>query len=180
MSMNYPDLELTFTCTLLCPWDGQSIDAPLMEDGRSRTVTEDNPPPHTHIHTHTHSYPSLVNSLCFIYSPELVDLRLNFCHDGFKPVSIWNRWTGRRFWCNTVVVLLLLSRIILLEVGNFCWVWWTISAENFLMAKLSPSNPGLHVGRSHSVEIFTAWSTVIVSHGSSTPHGHCVMLWRAS
>jgi len=40
--MNYPDLELTFTCTLLCPWDGQSIDAPLMEDGRSRTVTEDN------------------------------------------------------------------------------------------------------------------------------------------
>lgn len=42
MSMNYPDLELTFTCTLLCPWDGQSIDAPLMEDGRSRTVTEDN------------------------------------------------------------------------------------------------------------------------------------------
>ena len=36
------DLELTFTCTLLCPWDGQSIDTPLVEDGRSKIVTEDN------------------------------------------------------------------------------------------------------------------------------------------
>ena len=36
------DLELTFTSTLLCPWDGQSIDTPLVEDGRSKTVTEDN------------------------------------------------------------------------------------------------------------------------------------------
>lgn len=34
--------DLTFTCTLVCPWSGETADVPLRANGRATRVTEDN------------------------------------------------------------------------------------------------------------------------------------------